>query len=61
VVEIQRLDKYRILSNMARNILVVPITIVASEFSFSAGVRVIDPHQASLSINAVQMLLCGSD
>jgi hypothetical protein len=36
--------KYRILSKMAQNILVVPITTVASESSFSAGDRVIDPH-----------------
>jgi hypothetical protein len=46
---------------MARDILVVPITTVASESSFSAGGRVIDPHRASLSTETVQMLLCGSD
>jgi hypothetical protein len=53
--------KYRILSKMAQNILVVPITTVASESSFSAGDRVIDPHRASLKTKTVQMLLCGSD
>jgi hypothetical protein len=36
--------KYRILSKMARDILDVPITILASKSSFSAGGRVIDPH-----------------
>jgi hypothetical protein len=36
--------KYRILSKMAKDILDVPITIVASKSSFSAGGRVIDPH-----------------
>ncbi|GLT53070.1 hypothetical protein SLA2020_263660 [Shorea laevis] len=53
--------KYRILSKMARDILAVPISTVASEASFSAGGRVIDPHKASLSVDTVQMLLCGSD
>jgi hypothetical protein len=41
--------------------LAVPISIVASESSFSAGGRVIEPHRASLSTNTVHMLLCDSD
>jgi hypothetical protein len=53
--------KYRILSKMAKDILVVPNTTVASESSFSTGGRVIDTHCASLSTDTVQMLLCGSD
>jgi hypothetical protein len=53
--------KYQILSKMAKDILAIPITTVASESSFSAGGRVIDPHRASLKIETVQMLLCGSD
>ena len=53
--------KYRILSKMARDLLAVPISTVASESSFSAGGRVIEPHRASLSTDTVQMLLCGSD
>jgi hypothetical protein len=53
--------KYRILSKMARDILAVPMTSVASESAFSAGGRVIEPHRASLATETVQMLLCGSD
>jgi hypothetical protein len=53
--------KYRILSKMARDLLVVPISTVASESSFSAGDRVIEPHKASLSTDTVQMLLYGLD
>jgi hypothetical protein len=53
--------KYRILSKMAKDILVVPISIVASESSFSASGKVIEPHRASLSTETIQMLLCGSD
>jgi hypothetical protein len=53
--------KYRIFSKMANDILAIHITTVASESSFSAGGRVIDPHRASLKTETVQMLLCGSD
>jgi hypothetical protein len=53
--------KYHILSKMARDLLVVPISTVASESSFSAGGSVIEPHRTSLSTDTIQMLLCGSD
>jgi hypothetical protein len=46
---------------MARDLLAVPISTVASKSSFSAGGRVIEPHRASLTTDTVQMLLCGSD
>ncbi|KAG6633675.1 hypothetical protein CIPAW_12G065500 [Carya illinoinensis] len=53
--------KYRILSKMARDILSIPITTVASESTFSAGGRVIDPYRASMSVETVEMLLFGAD
>lgn len=53
--------KYRIFSTMARDILAIPITTVASEATFSAGGRVIDTYRASLSPETVQVLLCGED
>jgi hypothetical protein len=53
--------KFHILSKMARDILSIPITTVASESAFSAGSRVIDPYRASLSTETIQMLLCGAD
>ncbi|XP_074280676.1 zinc finger BED domain-containing protein DAYSLEEPER-like [Silene latifolia] len=53
--------KFRILSRLAADILAVPITTVASEVTFSAGSRVIDPYRASLSSDAVEMLLCIGD
>ncbi|KAI8567951.1 hypothetical protein RHMOL_Rhmol02G0160900 [Rhododendron molle] len=53
--------KYRVLSKMARDILSIPITSVASESTFSAGSRVIDPYRASLATETVEMLLCGAD
>ena len=53
--------KYPRLSKMAAEILSIPITTMASESTFSAGGRVIDDRQASLSIDTVEMLLCASD
>ncbi|KAG5540966.1 hypothetical protein RHGRI_021004 [Rhododendron griersonianum] len=53
--------KFRILSRMAADILSIPITSVASESTFSAGGRVIDPYRASLATETVEMLLCGAD
>ncbi|XP_058185159.1 zinc finger BED domain-containing protein RICESLEEPER 2-like isoform X2 [Rhododendron vialii] len=53
--------KFRILYRMAADILSIPITSVASESTFSAGGRVIDPYRSSLATEMVEMLLCGAD
>ncbi|CAN1292725.1 Putative AC transposase [Linum perenne] len=46
---------------MVINILAIPITLVASEATFSAGGRVINCHRASLGEKTVQALLCNQD
>jgi hypothetical protein len=53
--------KYRILSKMAADILAIPISTVASEFTFSAGGRVIDERRTKLSEGSVEALICGGD
>ncbi|KAK1424369.1 hypothetical protein QVD17_19698 [Tagetes erecta] len=53
--------KYRVLSTLASDILAVPISTVASEATFSAGGRVIDPFRSTLAPTTVEMLLCGGD
>lgn len=54
-------SKFPILSVMAKDILSIPVTTVASEATFSAGKRVIDPKRASMHSETVEMLLCGGD
>ncbi|KAG6506148.1 hypothetical protein ZIOFF_031465 [Zingiber officinale] len=53
--------KFLVLSTLARDILAIPITTVASEVTFSARGRVIDKYRASLARATVEMLMCGRD
>ncbi|GAA0167252.1 hypothetical protein LIER_43785 [Lithospermum erythrorhizon] len=51
----------KVLSKMARDILSIPITTVASESTFSAGGRVISQEKASMRVDTIKVLLCGGD
>ncbi|KAL4313304.1 hypothetical protein GQ457_01G017640 [Hibiscus cannabinus] len=53
----EKVGRFRILSRLAMDVLGVPITTVASEATFSAGSRVIDPYRSSLSPETVQKLM----
>ncbi|CAH9105504.1 unnamed protein product [Cuscuta epithymum] len=53
--------KFKILSKLARDVLAIPISTVASEATFSAGTRVLDPYHANLSCDMVEVLICGGD
>ncbi|CAN1148751.1 Zinc finger BED domain-containing protein RICESLEEPER 2, partial [Linum perenne] len=54
-------ENYKILSQMACDIMSIPITSVSSEAAFSTGGRVIDPSRASLGVKTVEALLCTQD
>ncbi|CAI0459182.1 unnamed protein product, partial [Linum tenue] len=53
--------KYPTISEMARDILVVPISTVASKSAFSTGGRVLDSFRTSLSPEVVEALICCED
>ncbi|WOL03489.1 zinc finger BED domain-containing protein RICESLEEPER 2-like [Canna indica] len=54
-------ERFPILSHMARDILAIPISTVASESTFSAGGRVLDPFRSSLTPKMVESLICAQD
>ncbi|KAI3473651.1 hypothetical protein Pfo_030906 [Paulownia fortunei] len=53
--------RFPILSKIARDILAVPVSTVASEAAFSTGGRVLDAFRSSLSPKIVQTLICAQD
>ena len=56
-----KLATYRALAIMARDILSIPITSVASECAFSTAGRVLDQFRSSLTPNIVECLVCTQD
>jgi hypothetical protein len=54
-------SKFTVLSHMARDILAIPVSTVASESAFSTGGRVLDSYRSSLAPSTVECLLCTQD
>ncbi|CAN1340017.1 Putative AC transposase [Linum perenne] len=50
--------KYPILQAIARAVLAIPVTFVASESAFSSGGRLLDPHRSKLHFATVEALMC---
>ena len=54
-------SRFPILGNMARDILAIPITTVASESAFSTSGRILDNFRTSLTPFMVHALVCTQD
>ena len=51
-------SRYRVLSQIVRDVLAIPVSTVASESAFSTGGHVLDLFRSSLSPNTVEVLIC---
>lgn len=54
-------NRFPVLSIMARDLLAIPISTVASESAFSTGGRILDDFRSSLTSTMVERLICASD
>lgn len=50
--------KYPTLRKIARDVLAIPVSTVASESVFSTGGRIISPHRSKLAPSMVEALMC---
>ncbi|KAG5552687.1 hypothetical protein RHGRI_010699 [Rhododendron griersonianum] len=51
-------SKYKVLSLLARDVLAMPVSTVASESAFSTGGRILYPFRSSFNPETVEMLVC---
>ena len=57
----RHVDTYKVLADMARDILEVPISTVSSEFIFNTSGQVLDQFHSSLGPKTVESLICAQD
>ncbi|KAL5713075.1 cellulase [Ranunculus cassubicifolius] len=57
----EKVTTYHALAFVARDVLTIPITSVASECAFSTAGRVLDPFRSSLTPTIVESLVCTQD
>lgn len=57
----QKSTTYPILASMAKDVLAIPVSTVASESTFSTGGRVLDQFRSSLTPKIVECLICAQD
>nr|GEW65675.1 zinc finger BED domain-containing protein RICESLEEPER 2-like [Tanacetum cinerariifolium] len=57
----QNMMKFPIVSQVAKHVLAMPISTVASESAFSTGERVIDKHRSSRTPKTAEALICAQD
>ena len=50
--------KYPTLQKIARDVLAIPVTTVASESAFSTSGRIISPHRSRLAPSMIEALMC---
>jgi hypothetical protein len=50
--------KYPTLRKIARDVLAIPVTTVASESAFSTSGRIISPHRSRLATSMIEALMC---
>ena len=53
--------RFPVLSQLARDVLAIPMSSVASECAFSTGGRILDSFRSSLTPKCVQCLICVQD
>lgn len=51
-------SKYPILACIAKDVLAIPVSTIASESCFSTSGQIIDPFRSSLSPKMVEALIC---
>lgn len=57
----EKCTTYKVLASMAKDVLAIPVSTVASESAFSTSGRVVDEFRSSLGPKTVEALICAQD